>query len=462
MISPRVALYLAFLTVACGSGAPVDTTALAKSCDAGDPKACERLVIALQEKCYRKDGEACMSLAGLYLSGRGAPVDKVKAVAAWDRGCEAGHAKSCNAAAQAYVRREPDKSRAYYEKGCNAGSGTGCTQAASFYREQEDAASKAKVEELMTRGRESHRKACEAADPEGCFGMGATLRSDNETDAHPFFQEAMRLWQQRCDGGDMYACYRVGIAYGEETGVAFDAERSRSLLDLSCRKGHADACAELAQVYKSSDAKDDDPRAAALFEQACLAGAEERLPCREGGFMYAEGEGVPADKAKAARLLDRGCNFGDDWCCFKLGTMLAEGDGVTRDLAKASDLTRGAEGLEFRIVEVKRGKKMVDPGLLAFGIPPSSLTPMTADPGTELIVVSMEARRTADTARLPVRKMFLVDGDGKRYENHTPGDSPFGEKPLERREFLFKVPASARPVKLRFELGSITLALPKA
>jgi len=102
----------------------------------------------------------------------------------------------------------------------------------------------------------------------------------------------------------------------------------------------------------------------------------------------------------------------------------------------------------------------VDPSLTAFGIPESSLTPTKAAAGQELVFVALEARRTAEKARLPVRKMYLIDAAGKLFENHAPGDTRFGDKPLERREYLFKVPLGTRPIKLKLELGGVTLDLP--
>ena len=284
------------------------------------------------------------------------------------------------------------------------------------------------------------------------------MESDDK--AMPYYRQAMQIWQTACDRGDLYGCYRVGIAYGEETGVRFDPEHSKQLLLMACTKGLLDACAEIAQVYKGSDSKDDDKEAAGLFEKACLAGIEQRMPCREGGFMFAEGDHVPVDKRKAAALFENGCNLGDDWCCFKLGTMLHEGDGVPADPARAADLLRAGNGLQFRAVEVKRAKNMVDPSLTSFGIPESSLTKTAADAGHEFIRVAIEARRTADSARLPVRKLFLVDAAGQRYENHSMGDSPFGIKPLERREYMFKVPIGTKPVSVELELGAIRIGLP--
>jgi uncharacterized protein len=433
-----------------------------KACLGGDAGSCEKAVRLLEERCYRREAAACARVATLYLGGKTGRVEKVRAVEAYERGCDAGDVVACNNAGGAYTRSDKAKAEKYRLKACDLGSAEGCSQASQWMLEREDPASKAQSAALAAKAKEIHQKMCAAGDPAGCFGVGIAVRQESEDQAQKYFREAMAIWQKRCDAGDLYGCYRVGIAYGEESGVPIDYERSKRMLGDACDKGHLDSCAELAHLFKSSDDKRDDARAAELFERACVAGIEERMPCREAGFLLVDGGGVPVDKARAVRLLENGCGQGDEWACFKVGAMLMEGDGVPANPARGAELTRAANGLEFRVVEVKRGKSMVDPSLTAYGIPESSLTPTKAEPGQELVFVAMEARRTAEKAHLPVRKMFLVDDGGKLFENHAPGDNAFGDKPLERREYMFKVPAGTRPVKLKFELGGVTIDLPPA
>jgi TPR repeat protein len=430
-----------------------------KRCESGDAAGCQALARLLEEPCFRGEASQCARLAKLYIGGRTGRIDKVKAVAAYERGCDHGDAEACQQAGLAYVRKDRAKSDTYHDKACQLGNADGCLHAAGAAREHEDAASQTKAESLAHRAEELFGKRCTAGDATGCYGLGNTVRRDDESKAQQYYAQATQIWSRKCDAGDDDACYHLGLAYEEESGVPMDEERARQLFEKPCAKGHYASCAELAQMARGSDDKSDDARAAPYFERACNVGLETRMPCREAGFMYADGEGVPVDERRAAVLLENGCNLGDDWCCFKLGTMLIEGDGIPQDVARGNELTQAANGLEFRVVEVKRGKKMVDPSLTAFGIPPSSLTPTTAEAGREFVRVALEVRRTTDSARLPVRKLYLVDASGKRFENHAMGDSPFGEKPLERREYLFQVPVDMRPVAVKFELGAITVPI---
>jgi TPR repeat protein len=454
-----VAVLVMTLVAGCRAGGSggMSIDEAARTCDGGPSSACEKAIGLLGERCSDRDPASCTKVAGLYLRGRTGRIEKGKALAAYGLGCEAGDVKACNAAGEGYFNQDRPKAEAYRQKACDLGSGEGCLYMSGYVHERgADAA--AQSETLYRRGLELHVQACERGDASACYGAGGAISRDDEGRAGHYYREAVQLWRKQCDVGDSYACYRLGIAYASEKGVSFDAERTRQLLGGACDKDVVEACAELGRVFKEMTSEPG--RAAPAFEKACLAGVEKQLPCRAAGFAYVDGDGVPADKPRAARLLDVGCTLGDEWCCFKLGTMLMTGDGIPQDRPRAAELTRTAEGLEFRVTEVKRGTKMVDPGLTAFGIPESSVPPTAADPGQELILVSMEARRTKESARLPVRKMFLVDASGRLYENHSAGDNPFGAKPLERRQYMFKVPAGMRPVKLKFELGTVLLDLP--
>jgi TPR repeat protein len=429
------------------------TTFLAACRSEGPPPSAAQLETA----CGAGNASACAALARHHLSN--GKIEKEKAAAAYARGCDAGDARLCNAAAEAYFWKDRPRAERLRRKACDLGSGEGCFVGASYERERGDNKTAGAME---GRGIAMYTKACGAGDAEACFGLGRFVSRDDEPRAEHLYREAIGLWQRRCDGGSAHACHRLGAVYAEEVTALHDANRARPFLESACAQGIVESCGVLGRLLLGSGAREERPRAASLLEQACRAGLEPRLPCREAAFLYVEGAGVAVDKPRAAVLLQNGCDLGDEWCCFKLGTMLVEGDGVPPDPARGADLTRSAIGLQFRVVEVERRRTMVDPGLAAFGIPEASIPPVTAAPGQELIRVAIEARRTTDRARLPIRRMYLIDEAGRRYENHAAGDDPLGGKPLERRAFMFKVPAGTRPIKLKFELGTVTLDLPRS
>ena len=437
-VSPRAFLPLVVtLAMACRSEAPSGTSDLERACAGGA-------------------APACASLAKRHLDAGHGRIDKPKAAAAYARGCEAGDATLCSAAAEAYFWKDRARAEQLRQKACDLGSGEGCLVLSGYRRE---AGAGQDADRLEARGRSLHTKGCASGDAAACYGLGRLVSRDDSAGAEPHFRAALDLWRRRCDQGDLPACHRLGAAYAEETSPRFDPTRARPLLESTCANSVAESCAELGRLLVASTSAEDRSRGVALLEQDCRQGVEAQQPCREAAFRYVEGDGVPADKRRAAAILQNGCDLDDEWCCFKLGTMLVEGDGVPPDPARGAELTRSAVGLQFRAVDLKRGRTMIDPSLARFGMPESSIPPVTADPGFELILVALEVRRNAPSARLPVRRVFLIDDDGRRFSNHAPGDDPLGGKPLERREYMFQVPAETRPRHLRFELGTVTLDL---
>ena len=461
MSSPKPLLLSVLIAAAC-TPAPGNAVSEARAACAGaDAAGCGRALHTLEESCGAGDAPSCLAAAALYRQGKGGRIDKNRALAALERGCEARDVAACNAAGEGYVLRDRAKAERYRQKACDLGSGEGCLYLSGYVSEGDHtSAAAAKSEALYKRGVELHLKACGTGDAEACFGAGVALGRDDGGRAEHFYGEAVRLWRRRCEGHDDRACYRLGVAYAHEKGVSFDAERARQLLGDACRASVLEACTELGRLYKEKGTPADAPRAADAFEKACLGGLETDVPCRQAAFLLLDGGSVPVDTRRAARLLENGCALDDESCCFKLGTLLNTGDGVPQDRARGSELTRSAEGMELRVVEVKRGTRLADPGLTAFGMPESSVPPTVAEPGQELIVVTVEARRPRDDARLPVRYAYLVDGAGTLYRNHFPGDTPLGAKPLERMGFMFRVPAGVRPLRMKLELGGLVLDLP--
>ncbi len=58
--------------------------------------------------------------------------------------------------------------------------------------------------------------------------------------------------------------------------------------------------------------------------------------------MYAVGQGVPRDLAKAAHLYQKACDGGYAASCYSLGSLYDEGRGVPRDETAAAQLYQKA------------------------------------------------------------------------------------------------------------------------
>jgi len=450
-------LLLAGAGAACRGG-PSPRAAREAACAAGEGAACARLAAELEALCSSSEAGACRDLAGHHLAGRTGRVDRLRAVRLYEKACETGEGSACREAA-AFDPETPRAER-LLQAGCDLDDAPSCSD---LLAELRTAGREPERAEALFRTAETlHGEACASGRAEGCMGLGrlyALVAPADEAKAAPFLLEAARMLSERCEGGEAAACLQLAAAHQDGAGVQFDLDRQRSLVERACALGDPRGCAEAAASYTASETPDDDPKAPALYERACLAGVIQRQPCREAGFLYVDGAVVPADKARAARLLERGCALGDAPSCWMAAGMLREGDGVARDPARAAELVDGP-GPDITVVSVERTKQAPDPVAIQLGIDPLEYPPVTAESGQDLILVTFDVRRGPLARALPVRTVWVLDAEGRRHPSVLKGELPFGETDHERREVLFVVPEGARPVRVRFELGALTLDLP--
>jgi TPR repeat protein len=147
--------------------------------------------------------------------------------------------------------------------------------------------------------------------------------------------------RMRCEGGDAWACGRLGFAYEKGTGVPKDLVRSSQLYQQSCDGGHEWGCYALAYAYADGDGvAKDAARAVALFEKACDA---KHLPaCTQLAYRLEKAQGARRDDARAASLYERGCDADEAWACWRLAEAYAAGRGVGADPSRAATLREKA------------------------------------------------------------------------------------------------------------------------
>jgi hypothetical protein len=122
--------------------------------------------------------------------------------------------------------------------------------------------------------------ACAANNPQGCTDMANFYRMIgwNWGRAWLLSAKAAVLISSPCNGGDMEACFGLGVQYDQGQGVATDAARAMALYEKACDGRVAAACEKL-------------------------------------GNYYWYGIGVPTDKQKGATLIKKGCTLGYQWAC---------------------------------------------------------------------------------------------------------------------------------------------------
>jgi TPR repeat protein len=109
----------------------------------------------------------------------------------------------------------------------------------------------------------------------------------------------------------------------------------------ACDGGDARGCFNLGFVYANGEGVTKDlARAAELYQKACEGG--DANGCNNLGVQYAKGEGVGKDLVRATELQQKACEGGDARGCFNLGGRYANGEGVGKDLARATELQQKA------------------------------------------------------------------------------------------------------------------------
>ncbi len=389
--------------------------------------------------------------------GRGTS-DRARALGLYRRACEAGDGPSCRDAA--LLQRETPEAGALLQIGCDRGDAGSCRdlviELRSARREPE------RSQSLFRRAEELYAKGCRGGRGQDCLDLGrlyTQVAPADDAKAEDFARQGVTLLQAACERNEGGACLELGVAYQEGTGVAADLERHRVLMERACGLGELRGCAELATAYLESDAPGDDLKAAALFERACRGGVLQQTPCREAGFRYVDGDGVPVDKVKGVQLLQAACAEGDAASCWMASGMLREGDGVPADEARAAVLVPAGVP-QLKVESVKRVHQAPDPSAALMGVDPAEMPPMKAGAGRELIVVRLGVRRGSGGAALPVRHVWVVDRQGRRYPSVMKGELPLGQEERETRDMVFVVPVGLQPAQIRFELGALTLGLP--
>jgi TPR repeat protein len=463
---PARVLLLILCAAACGKGSDPSTEAPpppeAAACEAGDAAACAKLQTDLDKGCAAGAGKSCRLLALFHLAGRSGAVDKPASLRLYTKGCASGDGQSCRDAA-AFQPETPEADQ-LLQTGCDRGDGWSCSELVAALRTA--GRDPARSDTAFRRALQLFEKACESGQAEGCMGVGhmhGSFAPPDEAKATRYYRRAVDEYEKACEKADAVSCFKLALAHHEGRGVETDFNRNLALMTRSCGLGYADACAEEAAAYKTSEATDDDAKAPALYERACLAGVQRRQPCKESGFLYVDGDHVPADKPKGLQLLLRACALDEVSSCLKAGSLLKEGDGVPADAAKAAALIDPyLSALEVKVASVKRMKEAVDPATLQMGVGAADMPPVKAAAGEDLIVVSFDVRRTAPKGNMPVRTVWVQDDKGKKYAGVMKNDFAFGLSHEYQREMVFRVPEGTRTPKVKFELGGLTLDLPAA
>lgn len=215
---------------------------------------------------------------------------------------------------------------------CDRGDWTACADLGSAFERGEGRPQNRPVAELL------YRKACFAADGEGCTRLGALLRySEGESDRQlaAYFAErgctlgslagcdttaadldigilapsdpkaADALRRSTCERGWAETCRTLAALLLAHERTLAEQNEGRALLDRQCRKGDARACDDAARHWEYLIAHD--AREQMLAYQALGCDAGDAWACRARGRAELTSGRGPAERATALAYFDRAC-----------------------------------------------------------------------------------------------------------------------------------------------------------
>lgn len=155
-----------------------------------------------ETKCNKGDAEACATIGGAYLLGKGGKTkDEAKGLALLKKACDGKAAFGCEIYGRALEEGKglpPDHAEAlkYFKQSCDLGGGGGCRSLALSYETNDPA----RIPLLD--------KACSKDDKLGCMGLGAAYLHGNQG-APKDAAKAKQFLQKACDLGAQPACDKV-------------------------------------------------------------------------------------------------------------------------------------------------------------------------------------------------------------------------------------------------------------
>jgi hypothetical protein len=197
--------------------------------------------------------------------------------------------------------------------------------------------------------------------------FGAMTAANGVGDYHPghtvpFWERACRdgrrngcrnlatLERRHCEDGSGWACNELGVLGASKRAATPPPEQ---LFARACGLAFNAGCVNKPRVAEGAQTfRRDDPR---LRDYPVLLREGKGVPpdrtpfeiysraCKQGwiagcgslAVFYVQGDGVPADKPRAASMWERACISGHAQSCSDLGFMYKTGDGVTKDQPKA-------------------------------------------------------------------------------------------------------------------------------
>lgn len=261
--------------------------------------------------------------------------------------CAKGDAEAClrtgHMVFESGIEGDKTEGTGWYVRACELGSGEGCLEAGYSYRDERG------VDDDIPRMRAFMKRGCELDNLIACAEHSDNLwfSGRNEGD----MAESVRVAKYACDNGEMLGCLTLADRYNVSLDEEERAQRP-GLLKMACQRGELyEACyAYGLHLAVESGGKVGIGPATMYYEAACDGGVYEA--CSAAGMDYLQDEDTPENLAQGVRYLDLDCMknryssvLGP---CMKLHEMYAAGDRVEEDHAKAIEyIVKGCNKIEY-------------------------------------------------------------------------------------------------------------------
>jgi TPR repeat protein len=129
-----------------------------------------------------------------------------------------------------------------------------------------------------------------------------------------------------------------------------DHVTARALFERACELNHPLGCKWLSldlDHTRDPRAPADKDRGQVVMIKACELGELDSCRMVANSYLYGNRPGVPEDHQRAVQLLQKTCDAGDGASCDELATCYADGTGVPKDRALARKLRRRGAELGF-------------------------------------------------------------------------------------------------------------------
>lgn len=259
--------------------APNDEASCRAQCDKGNAPSCfnlAHLLTGVGDVCKGK-GEGCLSIA---VSSPGGPAEKayVEGAKVYGRACDAGVSAACFYVGSYFdgglfgYAKSDEKADAAFDRGCNEGHALSCAKLAERLEARDKAAPRAVT---------LAQRACDLGYAPGCFAVISKYLKGQGTAKNP--AAARGVLARTCAAGDAKRCAELGLlsldgTLGDE--ARKDVAAALAAIVRGCDLKREDACRLAATAYAGQwGVPKDAAKAKAFFERGCGGAAATEKAC---------------------------------------------------------------------------------------------------------------------------------------------------------------------------------------